>query len=199
MCTIMRNHFPWRRCLAKLLRGSAFMSVLMMASEAKPGARPLPRSPASRQGSENPVPYLPVIGPPPLRFSPAPPQPDLSTRPAAFAPPMPSIGEEIAAANTASAKSVGPRPVGNGFGLGQGPPIPASAAPAGTNPAGNAPQQTEPQALLPDDTESETQQDEILPYFQFPGSGGATIVVPPGSVSNQPTRLPVSTAVYREH
>jgi hypothetical protein len=54
-------------------------------------------------------------------------------------------------------------------------------------------------ALLPDDVQHETRPEEILPFFQFPGAGGVTVVVPEAPASPGTTRLPVSSAVYRQH
>jgi hypothetical protein len=198
MCTTMRNHFPWRGCLARLLQGSFFMLALMLVSEATPRAHPLPRSSEPQQESIPSMLYLPVIGPPPLRFAQAPPPPDLSTRPAAVAPPLPTAGEDAASANTAGGRTNGPSRGGDGAGSEQGQPIAASSSPTLPSVAPKASERKEAQALLPDDTEHETRPEEILPFFQFPGSGGTTIVVPAVPVSNAPTRLPVSTAVYRE-
>jgi hypothetical protein len=194
-----RNLFPWHGGAAGLLRCSFFLLVLALASEAAPRARPqsmrssppLPESDASQA-------YLPVIGPPPLRFAQAPP-PELSTRPAPTAPPHPSAMGEIAATNAASANLVAP-PGGGGDALGteQSQTIPVESAPTAPNapvkPLGNK----DTPALLPDDAQRETRPEEILPFFQFPGSGRTTIVVPSGSISPDSTRLPVSTAVYRE-
>jgi hypothetical protein len=56
-----------------------------------------------------------------------------------------------------------------------------------------------PAALIPDDTQHEIRPEEILPFFQLPGAGGkTTIVVPAVPTSPEETRLPVSTAVYRQ-
>jgi hypothetical protein len=105
---------------------------------------------------------------------------------------------EIAAVNAASAKSVGSHlsspaappdlqvsePAGNRAGFGEAPKSPPPKPPA---------------ALIPDDTQHEIRPEEVLPFFQLPGAGGnTTIVVPVVPASPEQTRLPVSTAVYRE-
>jgi hypothetical protein len=108
------------------------------------------------------------------------------------------VGEEIAAANTASAKSVGSSRGRDGIGSEQGQLNPSTAVPSVTNATIKESGKKDAPALLPDDTQHETRPEEILPFFQFPGSGGTAVVVPSGPVSNESTRLPVSTAVYRE-
>jgi hypothetical protein len=179
-----------------VLRCSFFLGVLTFVSEATPRAhQPLPRSAESLPGGDGTSLYLPAIGPPPLRFAQGPPPPDLSTHPAAVAPPRPSITEEIAAANTASIKSATPS---RSVVPEQDQTIPTEVNPVASGAPVKGPGNKEPQALLPDDTQRETRPEEILPFFQFPGSGGTTIVVPSGATSQEPTRLPVSSAVYRQ-
>jgi len=196
MCTIMRKHSAMHGVMDGFLRCSFFLGVLTFASEATPRAHePLP-CPAERlpEGDVSSL-YLPVIGPPPLRFAQAPPPPDLSTHPAPVAPPRPAVTEEIAAANTASTKSVA---TPQGVVTEQDQTIQTEVNPAASGAPVKGPGNKEPQALLPDDTQRETRPEEVLPFFQFPGSGGTTIVVPPAATSQEPTRLPVSSAVYRQ-
>jgi hypothetical protein len=197
---MMRNLSPWHGGAARLLRCSFFLLVLALASEATPRARPQSmRSSTPFPESDASPAYLPVIGPPPLRFAQGPPPPDLSTRPAPAAPPMPSAEGEIAAANTASAKPAA-LPRGDDVNaLDQLQTQPFEVAPPAPKAPAKAPGNKESPAILPDDAQRDNRPDEILPFFQFPGSGRTTIVVPSGPTSNEPTRLPVSTAVYREH
>lgn len=198
MCTIMHSIFLWRGRVARFLRSSVFLLVLALGSEATPRAGPLlPRPTRFRPENDGCSPYLPVIGPPPLRFAQAPP-PDLSTRPGPGAPPLPSVMEDMAATNAASARPVAPSRGADGAGSEPRQTMPAEAIPAVPDAPGKAPGKKETPALLPDDTQREVRPEEILPFFQFPDSGGTTNVVPPGSTSRESTRLPVSSAVYRE-
>lgn len=193
----MRDTFPWPGGAARFLRGSVFLVVLVFGSEATPRAGPplLRQSTRPRPENDGSSPYLRVIAPPPLRFAQNPPPPDLSTRPAPTAPPLPAVMEDIAASNAASARYVAPSRGSDGTGANQ-----RQTTPAETNPTApvKAEGKKETPALLPDDTQHEVQPEEILPLFQFPNSGGTTIIVAPGSTSPESTRLPVSSAVYRE-
>lgn len=198
MCTMKRNLFPWHGGAARLLRYSFFLLALALASEATPRARPQSmRSSSPLPEGDGSSAYLPVIGPPPLRFAQAPPPPDLSTRPAATDPPRPSAEEEIAAANAASVKSTAVSP-GDAIGSDQRQMSPVETAPTTPPAPVKAPGNRETPAILPDETQHDTRPEEVLPFFQFPGSSRTTIVVPPVQTSNEPTRLPVSSAVYRE-
>jgi hypothetical protein len=193
-----RNLFPWHGGAARLLRYSFFLLALALASEATPRARPQSmRSSSPLPEGDGSSAYLPVIGPPPLRFAQAPPPPDLSTRPAATDPPRPSAEEEIAAANAASVKSTAVSP-GDAIGSDQRQMSPVETAPTTPPAPVKAPGNRETPAILPDETQHDTRPEEVLPFFQFPGSSRTTIVVPPVQTSNEPTRLPVSSAVYRE-
>jgi hypothetical protein len=199
----MRDTFPWPGGAARFLRGSVFLVVLVLGSEATPRAGPpllrvgplLPHSARPRPENNGSSPYLRVIAPPPLRFAQTPPPPDLSTHPVPTAPPLPSVMEGLAASNAASARYVAPSRGSDGTGADQ-----RQTAPAEANPTAPVKVQgkRETPALLPDDTQHEVRPEEILPYFQFPNSGGTTILVAPGSTSPESTRLPVSSAVYRE-
>lgn len=133
-------------------------------------------------------PYLLVVGPPALRFQEAlEPQPDLSTRPPAGAPPHP-IGK---AATVATREE--PR-------RGEPPALsPASAAPPQDPAPAPAPDGSpSPAAILPDEIRPKVRPEDFLPYFQFPQSGAN-----PEDVSSVPTppvpgKQPPSTATYRQ-
>jgi hypothetical protein len=205
MCMKMRNSFTCRVGLARFLRRFVFLLVLVLGSEATPRAgppllqtgSPLPRPSRSRPENDGSSPYLLVIAPPPLRFAQAPP-PDLSTHPAPAAPPLPSVMEDIATTNAASSRLVGPSRGADGTGSEQRQSAPSEVTPAVPRAPAKAPGEKETPALLPDDTQREVRPEEVLPFFQFPNSGGATIVVPPVSTAPERARLPVSSAVYRE-
>jgi hypothetical protein len=182
---------------SKFLRCLSFLVLPVLASEASPRSRLKElRLPASAPATGAPS-YLPVVGPPPLRFAQVPPPPDLSTRPPSAAPPLPAVAAEIAATNAASAKSAAPAPPGV---TAAPPPCEASEGSRGTTPAApKPPPAKEPDVLIPDDTKREIRPEEILPFFQFPGSGNTTTIVLPAVPSDAaPTRLPVSSAVYHQ-
>lgn len=199
MCTMKRKLTPWHGGAARLLRCFFFLLVLTLVSEATPRARPQSmRSSSPLPEGDGSSAYLPVIGPPPLRFAQAPPPPDLSTRPAATDPPRPSAEEEIAAANAASVKPTAPYR-GDATGAEQSQIAPVETSPTTPPAPVKAPGNRETPAILPDETQHDTRPEEVLPFFQFPGSSRTTIVVPSVPTSNESTRLPVSSAVYREH
>jgi hypothetical protein len=107
--------------------------------------------------------------------------------------------EEIAATNAASAKPNTPAPANTGTMSDQHRTGAVEVAPVLPDVAVRPPPTKETPALLPDDVEHEIRPEEVLPFFQFPGSGGTTIVVPGVPASPETTRLPVSSAVYRQH
>jgi hypothetical protein len=118
-------------------------------------------------------PYLAVVLPRPLRFE-APPPPIDSHIPSA-APPNPGgPAEETALANRDSvAPSAEPSPAAQ--------EAPASAAPPSARPAPAS--LPTPVSVIPDDTPRDIQPQDVLPYFQFPGS--------------PPPLPPPSSATYR--
>ncbi len=161
-----------------LIPGSAFCL---------PASKPGPQAGSSR-------PYLAVIGPPVLRFREAiEPQPDVSTRPPAGAPPHPSAG------------------VSETIGSESRPEIrisPSDAAPVGPRPPVPAPPQAQPKVpddssqagspIIPDDSRPKVRPEDFLPYFQFPGSRGSSEDVSSPSVPMTPGQQPPSTATYRQ-
>jgi len=203
----MRDSTLWHVGTARFLRSSFFLLVMVLGTEATPRAGPmLPRAgmPSPRPLRPHPAdnatsPYLLAVGPPPLRFEQAPPPPDLSTRPATGAPPLPAVIEEMVATNTASARSVTPSRGSEGAAVDPRQTSPADSAQTLVEVPAKAPGKKEAPALLPDDTQRDIRPEEVLPFFQFPGSGGTTIVVPAVPVSPESSRLPVSSAVYRQH
>jgi hypothetical protein len=192
----MREPLPWFSGMARLLRCLFCLLLPALATDATPGPRTVQRPIMPCGDGVASSAYLPMIGPPPLRFAQGLPPPDLSTRPAPAAPPMPAVVDEIAAANTASAKSSALLAHDTGSGADQHRTTPVEAAPEQTV---KRPSAKETPSLLPDENQREVRPEEILPFFQFPGSGGTAIVVPGVPVSPESTRLPVSSAVYREH
>lgn len=161
-----------------LIPGSAFCL---------PAAKPSLQSGSSR-------PYLAVIGPPVLRFREAiEPQPDVSTRPPAGAPPHPSASVSEAA-NSESRPEIRTSPV--------------ETSPVGPRPTVPAPVQAQPKAaddssqsgspIIPDDSRPKVRPEDFLPYFQFPGSRASSEDVSSPSVPMTPGQQPPSTATYRQ-
>jgi hypothetical protein len=122
-------------------------------------------------------PYLAFVGPPPLRFEELLPPPDLSTHPAAGAPPKVSEQEAKAKATSAKPVLVASAPAH---------PVADKTAPAGPKPP------PPPAAILPDDVPSQVHPEDFLPYFQVPGSSAAN--QPPAP----PANLPPSRATYTQ-
>ena len=138
------------------------------------------------------LPYLAVLGPPPLRFAAAPPPPDLTVRPPAGAPPIPASANAdstLAPAASAETKS--------------SPAVAANTAASTETPASadhNAPSPAKaPPAILPDDARPAVRPEDFLPYFQIPGQpGGVNLLVPVPRGAPGPAQLPPSTATYTQ-
>jgi hypothetical protein len=181
------------RCLSLLL-------LPVMAPEAAP-ALPRPRH-ATWPGDSGPasesLPYLTVMGAPPLRFQKTPPPPDVSVRPAAAAPPIPSLSSPeafVAQANAAAARSASAQareddvaPVTEVKSDIKEAPVPVKAGPP---------------PILPDDTRPSVKPEDFLPFFQLPGasrSAGEPTVIVPAAISVAPAGapLPPSSATYTQ-
>jgi len=167
---------------AKGRRAWLYLSLLLPALASKVSTQatslPLPLDgPTPLVPEESDRPYLAFVGPPPLRFEDLLPPPDLSTHPAAGAPPKVAEREEAAAHAAAKAASVASTPVR---------PILAKAAPAA------APRGPTVPPILPDDVPAQVRPEDFLPYFQFPGAGSAD------SASTAPRSIPPSSATYTQ-
>jgi hypothetical protein len=140
-------------------------------------------------------PYLHVIGALPLRFQERAPPPDVSSRPPGGAPPVPStkattdiirmpVSEQSAAATLAAPPAV---------------PVKSEDQHA-KSPAANAGSAQTPPAILPDDVGRKVRPEDLLPFFQFPGSSagadGGNAAGPPAPPS--PGTLPPSSATYKQ-
>ena len=154
------------------------------------GRDPVGAPPESSPESPYPysMPYLAVVGPPPMRFREPPAPPSFELEPVAAGPAqleeiMPvspaAVGERVGSSSpmAASSKSSSPN-------------SPSSSAAA----AAKRPEETEPSSILPDDMRREVRPEDLLPYFQYPRNGGGVPGVP---VPPQPT-LPPSSATYRQ-
>lgn len=176
-------------CLALLL--------LLLLAVARAWSRPTqPSRPAFAQE----VPYLVALGAPPLRFlEPAPP-PDLVSRPAAGAPPVPSLAEQTntPAAETANTSDAAGTPtLASSLPTPLPLPLPTDNAPASEADA-SAPAPTRvPQPILPDEIRPQARPEDFLPFFQIPvpQTGNADVIVP---VPRAPAPLPPSSATYTQ-
>lgn len=144
--------------------------------------------------SAEPAPYLPVLGSLSIRVEVAQPPPDLVTRPASGAPPVPALTAEestVAAANADAARSTAtpseqtPSPDAKTDAVHVTPP----PTPEGKTPA----------PILPDTTHPVVHPEDFLPYFQIPGtrqSPDVTVIVPGVPAPPVPASLPPSSASY---
>jgi hypothetical protein len=135
--------------------------------------------------------YLAMLGPAPLRFAEG--QPPLPPEPALPTPPKP---KEPAIAPTPTSESAKV-------------PVAATADPA-TTPAATTPENAEstgsptpstlkPVSILPDDTKHEIRAEDVLPFFQFPGSPeGSAMAVPFTTSQPRGTTAPPSSATYKQ-
>lgn len=196
------NHREPPHCAAGLRRALRFASLLLVPTlvpkSVSGGARSHPNADAAldlREETPRLLPYLPVLGSPPLRFQMPQPPPDLTVRPAAGAPPIPSAPphEPIAAAPVAS---LDPKPA----------PAPATApteVAANVEKSAPASAKAPPPAIIPDDARPSIRPEDFLPYFQIPGSGKPgepTMIVPASALRGGSGSLPVapSSATYTQ-
>jgi hypothetical protein len=163
-------------CLSLLLLPALAPASMLAATR----LRVHPGLPAGQQEAE-PIPYLPAMGAPPLRFCTATPPSDLVARPPAAAPPLPALTRTesaVALANAAAAQSAAAHGT--------------DKSRAGENDAtGSAPKRP-PLPILPDETRPQVRPEDFLPFFQVPGSA-----MPPGGMTpTRPATLPPSSATY---
>ena len=132
------------------------------------------------------LPYLKVIGSRPLRFSAAPPPPDLTSKPPGSAPPFPPSVTDAApvSATAPAAPTIKPESKADD-----------SAVNKPANPVSNS-----PSPILPDDTRPSTRPEDFLPYFQFPGGSNDVTNLGPASAPRPPapSQLPPSSATYQQ-
>ncbi len=178
--------------------------TLMLLPAATPKNLPALTHSGATAGPPNtfgPEPYLPALGAPALRFQLAAPPPDLTTRPAASAPPVPALSPTeatVVQANLAAAHSSAPEPITPtppGQTVAVQTPSPAPVAPT-------TPTKPAPPPILPDDTRHSVRPEDFLPYFQMPGSArlpnDINLIVPAGPSAPAPAPLPPSTATYTQ-
>lgn len=136
-----------------------------------------------------PMPYLVVVGPPPLRFREPPAPPSFELEPTATGPaflddirvpeplvPAAPLSERIESAPVAAVL-----------------PPPKTIQAATTKRTVDS---SDSSPILPDDLRREIRPEDLLPYFQYPKSGGNGSSVPAPPQPQTPT-LPPSSATYR--
>ncbi len=174
------------RCLSLLLVPA------MALDEGHAGIRLL----SSLRPNAEPAPYLPLLGSPTLRVEEVLPPPDLVTRPAAAAPPVPALTpteSSVAVANADAARSAAVAPERSASV--ESKPITPVLPPL-------PPPRTTPPPILPDDIRPIVRPEDFLPYFQIPGSakqaGDVTILTPGVPNAPAPAPLPPSSATYTQ-
>jgi hypothetical protein len=195
------NHREPPHLPAAARRALHCLSLLLLPALAPKGADALPRARSGfggGAGSTQPRPasYLSVIGAPPLRFQEATPPPDLTTRPAAAAPPQPALTpteNSVAVDNAAAARSIAATPAEP-----SAPTAPETKPSTKESPASTK----QPSAILPDDARPAVRPEDFLPYFQIPGSarkpGDVTLLMPVPSTAPTPAPIPPSSATYTQ-
>jgi hypothetical protein len=157
-----------------------------MPAHTPPSAPPAPAPQSS--------PYLLVCLPPPLRFAePVEPSDPVSGLPIALAPPHPGgLIDEIAALNqeaamTASAPGVTPSASSSPSAIPTVPSAPSASAASATPGLVPTSPDTPPAgvSILPDDTPRAIRPEDVLLYFQLPGSSPATGLPPRSSATYQ--------------
>lgn len=149
-----------------------------------------PLTPDPRWPTRSSRPYLTVLGSSPLRIQEAIPQPDLSARPPAGAPPQPTADapESPVAilpreeAQTPSEQTTQLIPTGT-----DNPPVPAPEEKP-LKPA---------RSILPDDTRPRVRAEDFLPFFQPPGANQNPNDVTVAPTPPSPGIQPPSSATYR--
>jgi hypothetical protein len=139
-----------------------------------------------------PAPYLPILGAQPLRVEEAPPPPDLSSRPAAGAPPVPALNptESAVAVANADAIRVAANTTDDASGTAaETPEKQKQAEVAQVIAPPVAPAQKTPPPILPDTSHPSVRPEDFLPYFQVPGSRSVPDAPVPGAI-------PQSSATY---
>lgn len=184
------------------------LALLVVPALAPNGGHALTRSRPPGSGPElrhaDPIPYLTILGGPPLRFQEATPPPDLTVRPAASAPPIPASSEieaAVAVANVAAIQPVPPPAATTDDSI--APAAPAAGGPA-TTPPPAVPVKTPP-AILPDNVRQSVRPEDFLPYFQIPGAvrqnPDVKVIVPATGLLEAPAAgvtIPPSSASYNQ-
>lgn len=177
--------FLLSRCAALLLLSYLASGSAAIAQSRGGSARIYACSDAAGKGSAFGTPYLAVVLSPALTFQPVTPPVDPAVRLAAGAPLRPVVAiEDAATENNETAVAMAPTL--------QSIPAPTdsqrSPEPV-TSESSNPSKKLPPVAILHDDMLREVRPEDVLPYFQFPGSVLS---------SPQPAPIPASSATYRQ-
>ena len=188
------NHREPPHLPAGMRRALRCLSLLLVPAMTLHEGLAGPRFRSTIRPTAEPTPYLPVLGSPSLRIEEALPPPDLVTRPAAAAPPVPALTpaeSSVAAANADAARSTAVAPDEPAT-----DPKPSAAATAA------APVGKMPAPILPDSSRPIVHAEDFLPYFEIPGSakhpGDVTVLMPGASSTSAPPPLPPSSATYTQ-
>lgn len=130
------------------------------------------------------APYLLNLGSPPLRFEEFVPLPDLSIRPALGG------SNPVAAIDTQTANRPDVIPADTGMHLNSPPATHAGPMENSLRPT--------PASIIPDDTRAPVRPEDFLPYFQIPGAGEVSLIVPVPRAIPPPPPLPPSSATYTQ-
>ncbi|MGH7945823.1 MAG: hypothetical protein ACREH8_11265 [Opitutaceae bacterium] len=158
-------------------------TLTLKDAHAFPCIRQLVRADIGRQGTGN-SPYLPAVGPAPLRFAAAPEVPDSS-------PPRP-VSEVPSDSTGSSEENIAAEPT---------PPPDVTTVSDAKTESKETPPNKETPGILWDDAHPAVRPEDFLPYFQIPGGkqpGEVTIVVPVPRSAPAPAPLPPSSATYTQ-
>lgn len=179
-------HLPAR--MRKALRCLSLLLVPVLAVEEGHAG---PRLRNAMRSTAEPAPYLPLLGAQPLRIEDAPPPPDLTSRPAAGAPPVAALTpteSAVAVANADAVRSASATPTDATAAETPAKDKDVDAAHVIVPPS---PTTKTPPPILPDTTHPNVRPEDFLPYFQIPGANHAPDAPAPGT-------LPQSSATYTE-
>jgi hypothetical protein len=199
--TSSRPWGPLIRCLALALLPATHPEALALSLAPRSAGTPIPNRPGGTlYDIPRSRPYLPIVGPPSLRFQDELPPPDLTTQPPAADPPvLGGLRAELAVANRESVVTAAFADPNEDIS------IPVLAVPeaeeasrkpqgAGYTPPSN------PVSILPDDTRRDVGAGDIIPFFQFPGASGqpgVSIAIPTPVQAPEPVQTR-SSATYRQ-
>jgi len=133
-------------------------------------------------------PYLVAVGAAPLRFSEAAPEPTEVPLPRVITPIPVDVAEHSAQAPVAPTPVVAPAPAPA--------PVEEKAVVAPVENHGSNPLPV----LLDDTPRRPVRAEDVLPFFQFPGSGGSSpdMILPPAATPPRTSVLPPSSATYQQ-
>jgi hypothetical protein len=190
------NHREPPRLPAGMRKALQCLSLLLVPAMTFDEGYAGPRFRTAIGSGPEPAPYLPVLGSLSMRVEEAPPPPELVTRPAAAAPPVPSLNPaetSVALANVDAARTAVTAPALE---------APAEVKTSESAPAAEQPAPKTPLPILPDTARPVVHPEDFLPYFQIPGSarqaGDVNVIVPAAPSAPAPAAIPPSSATYTQ-